>query len=184
MKKFLIIVLLCIAFILSSCANDTQNESGTDTTAAPVTIGSFTQEDLVFAIDGANFPLDTDIAPLIEILGDGYTLSTAPSCVYDGEDKTYDYGNIIIYTYPNGEKDIIWEIDIAGAEYSTTKGIKVGDSLEDINAAYGDTGFEVGHTYIYNISEDEDDIESPQLCFEFNEDKISRIIFYSPSNLT
>ena len=180
MKKFFIIILLCLAFILSSCANDIQNESD----STPLTFGSFTQEDLVFAIEGANFPLDTDIAPLIEILGDGYTLSTAPSCVYDGEDKTYDYGNIIIYTYPNGEKDIIWEIDIVGSEYPTAKGIKVGDSLEDINAAYGDGGFVVGHTYIYNISEDKDDIESPQLCFEFDEDKISSIIFYSPSNLT
>jgi hypothetical protein len=180
MKKFFIIILLCLAFILSSCANDTQNESD----STPLTFGSFTQEDLVFAIEGNNFALDTDIAPLIEILGDDYTLSSAPSCVYDGEDKTYDYGNIIIYTYPNGEKDIIWEIDIVGSEYPTAKGIKVGDSLEDINAAYGDSGFDVGHTYIYNISENEDDIESPQLCFEFDEDKISSIIFYSPSNLT
>ncbi len=180
MKRFLVIIPLCLALILSSCATDTRDESE----SAAAALGSFTQQDLVFAIDGTNFALDTDIAPLMEILGDDYTLSSAPSCVYDGEDKTFDYGNIIIYTYPNGDTDIIWEIDIFGAEYSTAKGIKVGDTLADINAAYGDSGFEAGNTYIYNISEDKNDIESPQLCFDFNDDQISCIIYYSPSNLT
>ncbi len=175
MRIRLTILAIVLALLLCSCA---QSDTGTE---GP----TFTKEDLTFELEGIKYPLDSDAAPLLEALGPDYEETRAPSCVYEGEeDKIFDYGDIIVYTYPQGDKDMIWEIDIYSGDYSTNKGIKIGSTLEEVKEAYGESGFGMDYMYAYNLSGDKDDLESPQLNFELMDGKVSGISYYTPSNIT
>ena len=116
-------------------------------------------------------------------MGPDYEEDRADSCVYEGFDKTFDYGEIIIYTYPQGEKDMIWEIDIYREDLPTGKGIKLGSTLDEIKQAYGDGGFGKDDMYVYYLSGKKDDFESFQLNFELEDGIVAGIMYYSPSNI-
>ena len=174
MKRILIAVLLLSITALSACANDTQ----------PATVGTLTENDLIFVIDGTEFPLDSDVAPLLIAFGEDYTLTTAPSCLYDGEDKVFDYPFSSIYTYPIDGKDLIDEIFIFDGEYQTNKNIKIGSTLDEVKAQYGTNGYLVDSSYFYVLSGDVEDLESPKLFFDLLDDKVIGISYYAASNIT
>ena len=46
-------------------------------------------------------------------------------------------------------EDMINEIYIYGGEYTTSRGIGIGATLDEVKAAYGDTGFQEGNSYVY-----------------------------------
>ena len=185
MKRILIAILLCTVLILSACSSDAQpTPQGEATPDKPVAIGIFTESDLVFAVESSEFPLNSDVAPLLEAFGKDYDLTTAPSCVYDGEDKVFDYSFASIFTYPTDGKDLIDEIYIFGEDYKTNKGIGIGSTLDEIKAQYGDGGFLVDSTYFYVLSGDVEDLKSPKLYFDLSEDKVIGISYYAASNIT
>jgi hypothetical protein len=154
--------------------------------AACASPASFSEKDLVFVYDGTEYPLLSDVAPLLEALGPDYIVDASPSCVYPqyGDDKMFTYENIEIQTNPTQDgKDMFYEIDITGGDYATNKGIKIGSTLEEIKAAYGD-GFDMDGLYLYNLAGDSKDIGSPSLGFQIENGKVSWISYYYPTNLT
>lgn len=113
-------------------------------------------------------------ADTIAALGGSPVTATSPSCTSNGCDvKTYDYaGELKIQCYIDGGVEYIFDYDILGGNYSTSKGIKVGSSRADVEAAYG-TGEESGNMLIYTDG-------SKQLIFTMNGDTVSEIDFYVP----
>lgn len=153
-------------------------EPTADSSTAPVQ-GGFTAEDLVLQLDGQPVKLAEDIAPLLQKLGDGYELEEAQSCLYAGMDKTFTYPGITILTYPMDGKDVIDEIDLTDATYKTPKGVSVGQTMDDIVAAYGSNYYDDGGIIIYTTADNPADVKSPRLYFTFAEGKINLIGFYS-----
>ena len=163
----------------------------TETTAAPTTAvpgttaptmlsGAFSEEDLALAIGGQSFTLYDDAAALLKILGDDCQKTEAESCVFDGLDKTFDYGYLQVYTIPKGEQDLIDGIYIMDASLQTARGIRVGDSQDSVIAAYGE---KIGEgSLIYNQSGDPDKLDEPSLTFVFDGNLVSAISYYSGSN--
>ncbi len=184
MKFFSTIFLICTVITLSACGNKTQPELNSETKPSQYTVGIFTEDDLIFKTDGTEFPLDTDVSPLLEVFGEDYTLTTAPSCLYDGEDKVFDYSFASIFTYPKDGKDLIDEIFIFDGNYQTNKGIKIGSTLGEVKAQYGDDGYWVDLSYCYVLSGDAEDLKSPKLFFDLSDDKVIGISFYAASNIT
>jgi hypothetical protein len=179
-RLFTALIALILMLSLAACGQPVSQNS------APV-MGTFGEKDLVFVYNGTEYPLLSDVAPLLEALGSDYTMDGSPSCVYSqyGDDKTFAYKDIEMQTNPTKEgKDIFYEIDIAGGDYATNKGIKIGSTLEEVKAAYGAGGFEKDGLYMYNMSGDADDIKSPSLGFQIEEGAVSWISYYSPTNLT
>ncbi|MBR6419728.1 MAG: hypothetical protein IKS42_05310 [Oscillospiraceae bacterium] len=76
-----------------------------------------------------------------------YSLEKAPSCLGEGEDRTYTYSNMKIVTYFENGKETIHEIDLTGPGVKTRSGIEVGMKASDITAAHGASSFE--NDYIY-----------------------------------
>lgn len=113
-------------------------------------------------------------ADIIAALGGSPVTSTAPACTSNGCDvKTYDYaGELKIQCYIDGGVEYFFDYDILGGNYATSKGIKVGSSRADVEAAYG-TGEESGNMLIYNDG-------AKQLIFTLNGDTVSEIDFYVP----
>ncbi len=67
------------------------------------------------------------------------SMSEGISCMGDGYDRTYDYGDYIVYTFADSAKtgDYVQEIDLVTDAYSTNAGIHVGSTREEVEAAYG-----------------------------------------------
>lgn len=167
MKKVITIVsiLFLMTLLLSSC-------SGTE---------SFSEKDLEFTVNDIVFRLDQDVAPLLEALGDGYETAEAPSCVYEGMDKTFIYGSVEIYTYPLNNKDLIDEIAFVDSTFKTKRGISIGDSKEDLIKAYGEDYTDEGGVYRYALKKG--DLDSPCIYFTMDQDYVSGISLYSASNM-
>lgn len=165
MKKAITLFLILLIACLCSC-------SKTDSISA---------KDLEFKVNNKTFLLDTDVIPLLEELGDGYKLSEAPSCVYEGMDKMFSYEEVEIYTYPLEGKDLIDEICFIDSTYETNRGISVGDSKDDLIKAYGEDYTDEGGVLKYSMKKG--DLNSPCIYFILDEDVITGISLYSASNI-
>lgn len=139
--------------------------------------GALTMDDLAIAIDGQVYKLNENAAPMLAAMGDDYEFSQDVSCVFDGYDKVHTYDSIEITTYPDGENDIIDQFVLFDAKYETMRGIKVGATKAEIEAAYGDGYFMDGPFMTYTISGDQADIESPRCYFELDESEVAMRIF-------
>ena len=130
----------------TAATKESVTESGTSvfsnqTESAPVITQKntdFKKSDLTFHYNGIAVSPDDTMNLLLKSLGEPDSFRSNPSCAYEGEDKTYTYGDMTIYTYPAGKTtDKVDEIEITGSSVSTDKGVKVGMTKEQITAIYG-----------------------------------------------
>ncbi|HAL74406.1 MAG TPA: hypothetical protein DCM45_04840, partial [Clostridiales bacterium] len=104
----------------------------------------------------------------------------APSCLYEGTDKTYEYDDLVVYTITKNGVDLIDGIDLTSSRYTTVRGITVGSSWQSILEAYGDPG-DSEYDLIYWADPALGD-SSPTLTFMLDQDNVSVISLYSGSN--
>ena len=140
----------------------------------PVDNGNANTQPVAQEVKFSTDDLLKNAADIISALGGSPVTSTAPACTTNGCDvKTYDYaGELKIQCYIDGGVEYVLDYDILGGNYSTSKGIKVGSSRADVEAAYG-TGEESGNMLIYSDG-------AKQLIFTLNGDTVSEIDFYVP----
>ena len=124
MKKCLIYLLL-VAMVLSFVAckdNDPPAEEGKTYT---------------FTNGTTKIAINDDAAPILAALGEWRDYDESPSCAFEGLDKVYTYSGFEIQTYPMGEKDFVYLIELYDDTVATEKGIRIGDTKEAVIAAYG-----------------------------------------------
>lgn len=140
----------------------------------PVDNGNANTQPVAQEVKFSTDDLLKNAADIIAALGGSPVTSTAAACTSNGCDvKTYDYaGELKIQCYIDGGVEYFFDYDILGGNYSTSKGIKVGSSRADVEAAYG-AGEESGNMLIYNDG-------AKQLIFTLNGDTVSEIDFYVP----
>lgn len=192
MKKFLaILTALVMLLALAACTNspapstDPEGSEGAapadPTQAQDMTGKPFSNEaDMAVVINGKAYPVRVDSAEVLSVLGDGYTYGETVSCVYDGYDKTFAYDGITVSTVPDGGADIIEMFTITGPAYTTTRGITVGATRDEVIAAYGENYFDDGYL-TYTESGNMDNISEMRIQFLFDGDAVSEIYVYSPS---
>lgn len=95
----------------------------------------------IFKTDGlsgtVSMTADIDSEPVIKALGEPESYFEAPSCAFQGIDKIYTYAHFEINTYQEGGKDKISMILFKDDLVSTTEGIYIGMTKEDMERAYG-----------------------------------------------
>lgn len=138
--------------------------------------GSFSEEDIALLISGETFTLNDPVESIVEILGEDFDYSEIASDAYEGLDKMYDYGTIIVATVPPEGKDVIAEIHVLGGDLaSTAKGIKIGSTLAELEAAYG-TDYTLDDDILTYWAGPKNEINTPNLYFVMDgEDKVSEI---------
>ena len=119
-------------------------------TEAPKPQGSFSAADTDFVYNGQRVSLNENMSSVLSKLGKASSVSSAPSCHGDGEDKTYEYNGFTIYTYPSGGNDLVLEINVQSSAIPTSKGIKAGSSLNDITAVYGNNYTNDGNYIVFS----------------------------------
>ena len=82
---------------------------------------------------------------------DGKLLAFAqsPSCAFSGLDKVYTYANFEIQTYPMGDKDYVYMIQLLNDLVQTPEGIRVGSTKEDVISVYGEASEENANALTY-----------------------------------
>lgn len=135
---------------------------------------SLSEKDLSLTVSGASADTGADVAVLLDAFGGDYAYSEAISCVYTGMDKTYEYPNCILYTYPDGDTDRLMEL-YCTADVTTSRGITIGSSRKDVEKAYGSGYTEAGITLTYALKAPDDLTLPASIYFELQNDTVCAI---------
>lgn len=133
--------------------------------------GKFSKEDFVVLVNGVRIELGTDINTIIDKVGEPDDYVQARSCLHDGDDKIYTYGGIVIYTYPEGKKDIVYIVEYTGEE-KTPSGIGLGSTITDIEKAYGTKYVEDAFYTTYELN------PNATISFQMENQEVTYIEFY------
>lgn len=113
-------------------------------------------------VQNVKFGFDTLLSSagnVTSALGEPMNVATAPSCYTNGADsKIYTYDGLIVECYVLDGAETICGVTITNGNYSTDKGIKIGSSKADVEAAYG-AGEEIGYYTIYASGDKELDVK-------------------------
>ena len=115
---------------------EAKNETNTGKEVAGASDGKVDEMDFAVVVNGMLIKIGDDINEMLSEVGEPDDFTEARSCLHDGNDRIYTYGGIVIYTYPNGKKDIVNIIEFQGDE-KTLSGIGLGSTKAEIEAAYG-----------------------------------------------
>lgn len=152
---------------VQSAADTTQ---GGEDSAAPE--GALTDADAVFTYNGVSVELNSDADAAVSELGEANDVSSQMSCHGEGEDKTYTYDEFVLNTYPLDGQDRVLEIVVNSDTVATTKGIKIGDTAEQVKAAYGAGYREIGTYYAYDAG------DKKSIQFLMEDGKVKEISYY------
>lgn len=92
----------------------------------------------VFDYNGAEVAVNAEMAPLAAALGQPTDYFESESCAFQGLDKVYTYGSVIIRTYPEDGKDYVLSVQLRDDAVSTREGVRIGASRADVTAVYGE----------------------------------------------
>lgn len=152
--------------------NDTPTEAPAETQAPETqqpTEAPAQSESVKFSMDN----LLSDASEIIASLGTPSYSGGGAACLTNGhDDKIYQYDGLEIQCYIDGSTEYIFQINITGGDYETDKGIKIGSTRAEVEAAYG-TGTESGNMIVYSSGDNEMDIQ-------YNGDTVASIFFYTP----
>jgi predicted small lipoprotein YifL len=150
MKKVIaLLAALCLLLSLTACSGsndpvktEPQNNETQGTTAPTGDPNAF-----YFTYEGTEIRLHADMAPILEKLGQPKKYTESASCAFEGLDKTYTYDSFVIQTYPQGDKDYVYCFWFVDDFAQTNEGIKIGDSQDKVETAYGAESFNGSNAY-------------------------------------
>ena len=125
-------------------------------------------------VDGTTFTHESAVDEILTALGEDFTYYEAISCVYDGMDKTYSYGDVTLYTYPDGETDRLMELYCTGGSVSAGD-VTIGSTAEDVKAAFGSGYTEAGSVLTYALEPKSEQNTPASLYFELEDGKVCAI---------
>ena len=160
MMKKLVFFALVLALTVGLCA------CGADS--------GFSESDLSLTVNGVAVTAKSSVEDLVAAFGEEYTYSEAISCVYEGMDKTFTYEDFSLYTYPDGSGDCLMEIYCVDGDVTTSKGITLGSTKADVEAAYG-KGTEAGSILSYELPVKNSENLPASLYFELDDGEVSAI---------
>ncbi|MBH1939813.1 hypothetical protein I5677_02755 [Mobilitalea sibirica] len=139
--------------------NQKNEETDKETEAASDASVSDNEEQEVvgypFEFGDVTIHMNTNAASVIEALGEPVEYFEAESCAFKGLDKIYYYNGFELSTYPMESEDFISSVNFLDDSVSTTEGIYLGSTLEEMLAAYGNDYTQEMGMYIYTLGETE-----------------------------
>ena len=94
----------------------------------------------VFKYNGVDIVVNSPMNAILGSLGNNYQYFEAASCAGQGISKFYTFngGSVTIIATPAGKDYSIYQIIISDDSVATTEGVCVGNSAEQVKAAYGE----------------------------------------------
>ena len=165
-----IIIMLVLALLLVACSEDgtvsdnvnkqKTSENSNDNNADSKNKDSKNEDEDVegnFAFKSSDvvITIDDEAEVILNKLGKPMKYFEAPSCAYQGLDKTYYYNGFEVTTYTDKGKDYIANILLVDDSVTTDEGIYIGSSKDDVVNAYGSEYVESTGQYSYSKGDSE-----------------------------
>lgn len=174
MKKIsvLFICILTAAMVFTGCGDENGSNSNNNSSTAPTTGGSNTQKETgyTYSLKGTTVAMNAEMAPIVTALGEPDKYFESESCAFQGLDKVYTYGSVVVNTYPKNDVDYVYSIELKDDTVQTAEGISIGASKSDVTAKYGSPSKETDTSYIYTKGDSE-------LAFIFDGDSVKSITY-------
>lgn len=138
---YMVCAVLCCA-LLAGCGGSGDSKAADTADTAPASKYTLLFKDTEVAVNG-------DMEPLAEKLGEPTDYFESESCAFQGLDKVYTYGSVIIRTYPKDGKDYVLSVELKDDAVTTREGVYIGQSRDDVAAAYGEPSQETGSALKY-----------------------------------
>ena len=161
---FVLVMMLTFVGCKTSEGGSGKNETATTTTIAKVKAG------YVMTVKGTEVAVNALMAPIVEALGEPDKYFESESCAFQGLDKVYTYGSVVITTYPEDGTDYVYSIELKDDTVTTKEGSYIGASKEDITKTYGTATKETDVALVYEKG-------SCQLAFIFDGDSVKNITY-------
>ena len=170
MKRLLVLIsTVALSAMLVACGGSSEdkkeNNSGTkveDTSKGEVS-GNF-----MYTANDVDIMMHEKADKIIEALGEETDYFESASCAFEGLDKIYTYSGFEVLTYEKDGVDYIAGVTLMDDTVSTTEGVSLFQSKEDMIAAYGEDFKEVEGIYTYKKGES-------QISFMIKDGQISQI---------
>ena len=162
MKK--IIILFILALTLVGCSNNnsensSENKSGNNSETSSTNGNSNGDsksdavDNYVFIYSGITIAVEDEAKEILEQLGEPMEYFEAPSCAYQGLDKTYYYNGFEITTYTDNDTDYIANVLLVDDSVTTREGIYIGSSVDEVVNKYGSDYETSVNQYVYTLGE-------------------------------
>lgn len=188
MKK--LVLVLMFALVLTGCGKENTKDNANNNEPTPVesqdkqnnknpenndkadTNKVTEPKGYVFEYNGVKIGMDMEAAPIIAALGEADSYFEAPSCAFEGLDKTYSYGSFEIDTYEQNSKDYISTVFFCDDLIETPEGVCLFETKADMVKAYGEGFIEEFGMLVYEK-------DGMKLKFILNGDEITSIEYSS-----
>lgn len=175
MKK--LAVLLCTALLASSlcvaCGGSGDSSNKNSEAQSEQQQGGAQEEKVegfAYVMNGTEIIPNAKMEPIVAALGEADSFFESDSCAFQGKDKVYTYGSVVINTYPENEVDYVYTIELKDDTVSTAEGIYVGSSVEDVKAKYGEPKEDTGVALVYEKG-------TSTLNFSYEDGAVTSIVY-------
>ena len=131
----------------NAAGNQSQNSGSED--SSETGNGSQEASAFVFTSNGVEVKMNAEADPIVEALGEPVSTFEAPSCAFQGTDYIYTYDGFQINTYPLDDVNYVSSVVFMSDAVSTSEGLEIGKTKDDMIAAYGEDYTEEYDQYTY-----------------------------------
>ena len=182
MKKVLALLLSCVlCFTACGSAQQTPNDEQKQPQSSAETSGDVQtgkETEFVFVYEGVEIRVGHLMSEYLEALGEPSSYFESASCAFDGLDKTYNYSDFIITTYPIDDKDYVGGIELKSDMVETKEGVALFETKADMIAAYGENYVDENGMLVYYFDGNK---ANGKLCFIIEGDEIGYIEYQASS---
>ena len=138
MKRFLTLALAMLLVLgLCACGND-ETPAASDPTKGGDKTPSTTPVGYTFTYNDYQFGVGMAVEAVLEKLGEPVQKIESESCAFGGKDTIYYYSGIQISTNNEEGYEKIYSIYLEDDLTATEKGVSVGNTADQVKAAYGE----------------------------------------------
>ena len=151
---------LALLLLLGACGNNQK---------------TLTASDLSMTVNGKEITAQSNISDALSAFDGAYDTAEAVSCVYSGMERTYSSGDFILYTYPGEDGQEHLMEAYAAANAKTSRGVTIGSSLKDVEAAYGSNYTRAGSMVTFELPAKSEQMVPAGIYFELEDDIVTAI---------
>lgn len=158
MKRILALA-IALTLLLCGCGDDTNKTEAN--TAAGITL------------KGATLTIGGELTDgMMDKLGEPNEQTASPNCVYDGAVYDYIYDGFSLQVNQQEDKNTLLMVTITDPAYATDKGVRVGDTTDEVKEAYGDATEDSKYYLVYAA-------DGYELTFNLTEGFVEEIVYAS-----
>ena len=159
------IAVLCAILLFGNLCVSCDSEGGTDRN--PETVSGYT-----FTLSGVDITPHAKMEPIVSALGEPTKYFESESCAFQGMDKVYTYGSVVISTYPKDGVDYVYTVELKDDTITTAEGIYIGGSIDEVKSQYGVPTKDTGTALIFKK-------DATELSIGYQDGVVRSIVYFA-----